>query len=36
VRECEAYLRTPVDLPSEPNDLGKKFSCFMEKRFRIL
>jgi hypothetical protein len=35
VRECEAYLRTPVDLPSEPDDVRKKFSCFIEKRFRI-
>jgi hypothetical protein len=36
VRECEAYLGMAVNLPSEPNDLRKEFSCFIEKRFRIL
>ena len=36
VRKCEANLRTAVDLPSEPDDVRKKFSCFIEKRFRIL
>jgi hypothetical protein len=36
VRKCEANLRTSVDLPSEPDDIRKEFSCFIQKRFRIL
>ena len=36
VREYEPYLRTPVDPASQPDHLRKKFSCFMEKRWRII
>ena len=36
MRECEAYLWTPVDPASQPDDLREKTLCLTEKRFRII